>query len=738
MEEYITNNRSKNFLSTEMIQNRFFSKDTIAGLNKNLQQETNTLNASREIKQEMINILVKNMKTIYKSIDLNKINNNNFDSIFAQYKKHSVIEAINDIKKNNILGSQSSPLASDLKFQRDFTSTPNTGNKMMERPKPTNLNQQVQIIEQKRNEQKKKNDPFNGYNPSDMNGYESNLDQAFRPIVENISDHDKFNNYDSNKLTDMTSRMDNIKKSRDIETAARNTRPPTPDFLKAQKSNPDRDNKQTTPMQTNKSDKPDFINASQSSFNQGFQGLANDSGGDLYSLDNIDKPLVENEIVEDSTSFEDRLKKLQSERGTMKPVQTSQQQIDFTSENFPKNENMGNNIIKQQVQRQPSQIREEIQEDQRQQIQKQQMQRQQMQEAQTQEDQMQRQKQQMQRQQMQEAQMQEDQNQKQQIRRQQMQEIQEDKFSQIRNSMKSVNIDFKEDTSKMKATIELLEKENIMLKEKIEKLDTIKQDISSEFENLRIKNEEIDSKLSYNNMKERELNKKESEVKQLIANYDYLFRSEQIQMEVTNKDNKSNYSWMMNTIPNVVGIKLMSYSLPMPIFNIIENKNNLLKLRVDAVDIDIIIESGKYTIEELLFDINNKLKVKQENCKLSINNMQKIIIENDNMFEIISTPLSKTNLGFNNTMTGSNKYISDKIWDLRIDDKVYLYLNNLSEEVPFGVLYFNGMSICQFKFEKPYTMNKLDIIFKDINNMEYDFNHLPHSLSFIIDTIRSS
>jgi hypothetical protein len=59
-------------------------------------------------------------------------------------------------------------------------------------------------------------------------------------------------------------------------------------------------------------------------------GLSNDmKGDDLFSLDNIDKPLVDGEIEEDKSSFEDRLKRLQSDRNNVGPM-PPQQNIDFT------------------------------------------------------------------------------------------------------------------------------------------------------------------------------------------------------------------------------------------------------------------------------------------------------------------------------------------------------------------------------------------------------------------------
>ena len=68
----------------EQLQNIFFSKDCISGLNKLILQQNNLNNLNRDGKQEVINVLVKNMKTVYRSLDLGKINNTNFDSIFKQ------------------------------------------------------------------------------------------------------------------------------------------------------------------------------------------------------------------------------------------------------------------------------------------------------------------------------------------------------------------------------------------------------------------------------------------------------------------------------------------------------------------------------------------------------------------------------------------------------------------------------------------------------------------------------
>jgi hypothetical protein len=119
----------------EQIQSNFFSKDNISGLNKILLQQTNNQNISREGKQELINILIKNMKIIFKQIDINKINSNNVNMIFEQFKNHSLKNAITEV---NLMSKPQT--SSDLKFNRDFNSNPTNGNKLMERPTPTKQN----------------------------------------------------------------------------------------------------------------------------------------------------------------------------------------------------------------------------------------------------------------------------------------------------------------------------------------------------------------------------------------------------------------------------------------------------------------------------------------------------------------------------------------------------------------------------------------------------------------------
>jgi len=118
-----------------------------------------------------------------------------------------------------------------------------------------------------------------------------------------------------------------------------------------------------------------------------------------------------------------------------------------------------------------------------------------------------------------------------------------------------------------------------------------------------------------------------------------------------------------------------------------------------------------------------------------LNIEQKVIFKctNNNTFTIESSSLLCDNLGFLTECTNNSEYVANKTWDLRIDDKVYLYLDNLSNDIPFGILYFtNGQSICQFKFQETLNLNKLDIKFKDSKGNDYNFYNLSHNLSFIV------
>jgi len=704
-------------IMSEQLQSMFFSKETISGLNKIILQQSNYQNLNREGKEKLINILVKNMKVVYRSLDASKINKDNFNSIFDQFKKHSVVESISEIKKTNVLMNlqQSS---SDLKFERDFKSNPNPGNKFLDRPESTkSITPQVDVMKKQTS------------NLSNKNNNDSSLDQVFKPIVENLSDINYFNNYDAGRNSkDINSRMENIQQMRQNELNSRNQKPPTPEFLKSKKTNPDKieynnnNNNNIQPL-SQPNGKLDFQNMKSSDFNRGFQGLANDTGDNLMSLDNIDKPLIDQEMTEDTTSFEDRLKRLQSDRDNLKVPQTNNK-IDFTSENFPQSNINSNNINQEQNKFQinndiqtPNKMNEfEIETKRNEMIREAELKKRR------------------------ESELKKEAYNKQMLEERQRSQESNDRLNEIKNSMKMVNIEVKDDVIKLKQYIEELKQENFKLQQNndFQKINELKQQIAHEFEILNTKNSELDTKTVEINLKEIEINKKELELKQLIKNYDYLFKTNQLQIEVTNSNNESKYLFPLEKINNAIGIKLMSYSIPNSMFNIEENKNNELKLLYKNNEIILTVPNGKYTIDELIDSLNTDLINKNLNeINIKLNKQQKVVIEssNEEIFSIISTNLSTDNLGFIETCNDNQIYIANRIYDLRMNDKVYLFLNNLSDEVPFGILHFNGKSVCQFKFEKPFNIDKLEIEFKDSKGLPINFYNLQHNLSFMIEKI---
>ena len=789
------------------IQNIFFAKDTISELNKTILQNQILQNLPRESKQEIIDILIKNMKIVYKNLDISKINQSNIQSIHGQFKKISLEQTISDINKHtNYLKSPT-----ELKFQRDFTSNPNKGNKLMDRPESTKGDQ---MIKQPVLTNTKPGVNFN------LNSNTNNFDDAFKPMIDNIQmvsesikpgstiipEQNVFNNYSIDKnVEDIKTRMQVIQQSRDNELASKQQRPSTPEFLKPKKTSVKQEETLTnvhnnTNTNNTKTSIPDFKNMNSMQFNENFNGLLNDTGDNLYSLDNIDKLLVDTEVVEDPADFEDRLKRLQSERSNI-AAPKPQSKIDFTSSDYP-TDNMQQQMPQQQMQQQQMPQRQ-MQQEQMPQMPQQMLQMQQPQMPQQQMQQPQMPRQQMQQQQMPQQQMPQQQMQQQQI----PQQTSNNKLAELKTSIQSHNININDNLSQKmqqyQEKINYLEKENNELvnlikklendinnSNELEKITQIKNQIATEFAELSIKNENIESLNSNLKLKEVQINTKEAKLNELITKYDYLFKSEYIQFEVSDVENKSNYTWSLDIIKNIIGIKLATYSIPLPRFNIEENKNNIFTFKLNNEEHTVNLVTGKYTIDELLTILDEKIKKINKTLSIYINTEQKVIFKSSNVEDniiIINTMLSKDNLGFlvnttdqniadqnivekNTTEQNTdlniiqdqtteentteeniteqntdqtvkhntknhNIQIANKCWDLRIDNKVYLYLTNLSDEIPFGILYFNGSAVSQFKFEKPFNLTKLDVVFKDSYGMPYNFHNLPHSLTFIIEKI---
>ena len=287
----------------------------------------------------------------------------------------------------------------------------------------------------------------------------------------------------------------------------------------------------------------------------------------------------------------------------------------------------------------------------------------------------------------------------------------------------------KKEVNILKATNSNLQKELNSKSDSSDNSDELRRQIIDEWKKLEEKSSVVDINLKLLQQKELELVNKEEEIRKLMASYNYMFMTKYLQMEATSMDNSSSYNYRFNLISNVVGIKLLSYSIPQSRYNITDS-NNKLTIKDGEDESIIILDNGFYTITDLLEVLNKKSNL---NFKLSID--QKVTISGENNFEIEKSSLLNV-LGFENGLEDDNEYKAENLWDLRKNTKVYLYLKNLNDTDPFGVLHFHGQSICEFKLNKPIDLNYLDIEFRDTDGEIYNFYNLPHYLSFQLEVVK--
>ena len=697
----------------------FLSRENTSKLYKDILHENKLQALPRKTKELIVNNLVGNMKEVYKHIDFSKLNNTNFDKILEQFNGMCIKETTRNLKNSQIFSGEDTQV-SRLKFARDFNSTKQKKVQFLERPKATFNENRI------RSENSSENSTGGSRSfRKQLEQTANSLDNMFQPITNNVSDSNfgYINNRDT--TTDINKQMDMISQVRQNETNNLNQRPPTPDFLKSQKTQVRKDyDKPTQQTHNNFNSSQNNFNSSQnnntgiSAINSQDQTNTNElgsySGGDNYfSFDDMNKPLVKNEIVEDNSSFEDRLKRLQSERTDL-PVPSSNSQPPTQGQQ------------QEQMQRQQQ---EQMQIPQQEQMQRQQqleqMQRQQQQE------QMQRQQQeQMQRQQQEQMQRQ------QQEQMQRQQETVSSNEQQLKNLLNRLNdLESKNNNNLDLNQINELKNENTKLKNEIEQMKSLKEKISIEFTELNKKNELIQSNMQIMNQRELELNNRENNILQLVNNYKQILNSRFYQMNVSSKDNTSKYSYFFNNISNIISIKIISYSIPQARYNIDMN-NNLFKYKiisennddVENIEKEIIIPKGKYSIEQLIEYLNEKSEL-----KFSIGINQKITILSDNNFSIENNNLTNGTLGFTENVESIKeelKYIlvASNTWDLRLHDKLFLYITNINED-PISIIYFNGNCESQIQFEEPIELSKLDIELKDSYGNLYDFNNLKHSIN---------
>ena len=114
-----------------MLKQEFFSKENIKVLNSKLLNKNNLEDISRDEKKKIVNILITNMKKVYKNIDTQRVNKTNIESIKNQFNEWVFKETDEYLGSNR---KKPKKKLAELRFQREYSSNPNTKVRYMDRP----------------------------------------------------------------------------------------------------------------------------------------------------------------------------------------------------------------------------------------------------------------------------------------------------------------------------------------------------------------------------------------------------------------------------------------------------------------------------------------------------------------------------------------------------------------------------------------------------------------------------
>jgi hypothetical protein len=723
----------------ENIQEKFFSKNNISLLNNKLLGNLDVRNLNEKQRILIAQTIVNNMKNMWKTLDLTKIRPDNVQSVLVQF---NTIVSKNSFEELNKLftKAENNIDPASKKFERDFNSNPNKGVMLNERPKT--------IISKSDNSYNKSDNSWIGPNEQyvkrsqerqNLAGQpDKNLDSLFRPIVDEIPDEAKFNNYTVGRGGDSKEKLQDIQRMRDTEVPGqRKAYADVPDFLKPRetsvRSQDDFSEKKNINININTKTKTKTDNCENNlNFIDG-----TDDNENLYSLDNIDKPLIDEEdYEEDHSSFADRLSRLKNDRENIKvPKQGS---VDFKSETFSdnfdeiqptridklKNKKSDDNNYKRQddnykrsddnnYKRQDDNYkRSDDNNYKRQEIDN--YKRQEMDNYKRSDDNNYK-RQEMdnyKRSEMDNYKRSDDNNYKrQEIDNYKRQEIDNYKRQEIDNYKKQELDNYKKSSPNKLTTEqrELFDKMKDLNKNLLGQLKVCKEENSQ----LRTDNLELAEKLQEIIHKEKELDEK----------YGNIINTKNYQLEINPESSISNYRYNFNTPMNVSGIKLTNCSIPFKKFNIESDINNIFLYTMNNIEKKIILSPGYYTIDEIIVNLN----LNQKDLLFELNSVsQKVQVVSESNFNIVPTTLSIINLGFKSNYNNNNTYFADTIYDLRINNKVYLYFKNISNE-PISIIMPNtNIYDSEILFENPVKLNHLDIAFKDENENDYNFYNISH------------
>jgi hypothetical protein len=653
----------------ESPQTYFFSKENIRIINRKILEELNLSSVNNKDNQIIINRIQQNMKQMWQKIDINRINNSNINKILDQFNTAIIRNIAIELSRSMKNTDDFSKESSTLPIKFAVQQNPIA---YPERPK--NMNHGLT-------------------NYQGLAGIDNHLDQSldtlFRPLIEDPDQEARFNNYqDKSAGNDYKERLMQIQQNRSLEV-------PLPPNRSNARELPDRLKPRATSVRPQEEqEQGNFNNFNNNNFNnnnfnhhnqnqnnnynnQNNNFMDNNNDDNLYDINNIDNSLIPEDIIEDNRSFEERLNSLKNDRNNINVQQNPNNSIE-SFEPTPIN-NILRRPVKHDIDHNQNQnltiLMEEIIKC-----------RKELSIC------------------------------KEEINKQKIINFSEDKQThtvsktQKNNYIEIIN-KYKKMNEELMDTIKDLKNELGSLN----KINEVKEEIENEFNKLKELKTLNEIKLGEIKLREMELMKKEK-----IKN---------IQFEISSDESNYTYNFPVK-INEINCIKLLNYSVPQKKFNIEENINNIFKYKILDEEKEIIIKTGYYDINKLLDNLN----LNEDNLIFEFNNFnQTITIKCENNIQILNTNLSYNNLGFINFSDETNTlYEADRIYDLRIDEKIYLYLLNIDEINPFAILNINSKKEFEIQFDENKSLEFINLVFKDQNGFEINFYDIKHYLNFEI------
>jgi hypothetical protein len=224
------------------------------------------------------------------------------------------------------------------------------------------------------------------------------------------------------------------------------------------------------------------------------------------------------------------------------------------------------------------------------------------------------------------------------------------------------------------------------------------------------------------NQREQELNQKELEIKQLLSSYITINNVKNISHHINM--NESKYTYRFEKLDNISSIKLLTYSLPNIRYNI-NNNNNIFRYSIDNDIKEIKVNKGNYIINRLLKELTT------DDITFSLDVDEMVTITSTKNITLLECNLLNC-LGFNTNMSGNN-IKAERIYDLRYNNKILLYIRNIDKDYPVGVLYNNNMETSiELNFNNMLSLDSLELELRDENNDIYDLNGLDCRISFML------